>query len=62
MVLGYIPNLGMAKGKAKKQSATERLQDEHDCLRLITNQIKQIHNKGGFWTMVMLGRRVRVVV
>jgi len=61
MVLGYIPNLGMAKGKAKTQSATERLQDEHDCLRLITNQITKIHNEGGFWTMVM-GRRVRVIV
>ena len=61
LVLGYIPNLGHAKGKAKKQSATSRLQDEHNCLRLITNQIAQIHKDGGFWTTVM-GRKVRVVV
>ena len=61
LVLGYIPNLGHAKGKAKKQSATSRLQDEHNCLRLITNQIAQIHSDGGFWTTVM-GRKVRVVV
>lgn len=61
MVLGYIPNLGLAKGKAKTQSSTSRLQDEHDCLRLITNQIVDIHNNGGFWTTVM-GKKVRVVV
>jgi hypothetical protein len=32
MVLGYIPNLGYGKGKAKTQTSTMRLQDEHDCL------------------------------
>ena len=61
MVLGYIPNLSLAKGKAKTQSSTSRLQDEHDCLRLITNQIVDIHKEGGFWTTVM-GKKVRVVV
>ena len=61
MVLGYIPNLGLGKGKAKKQTSTMRLQDEHNCLRLITDQIAKIRNEGGFWTIVM-GRRVRVVV
>ena len=40
MVL-YIPNLGHGKGKAKRQTSTMRLQDEHDCLALITQQIIQ---------------------
>ena len=53
MVLGYIPNLGHGKGKAKKQTSTMRLQDEHDCLALITKQIIQIQTNGGFWTEVM---------
>ncbi len=30
-----------------------KLQDKHNCLSLITNQITQIHNQGGFWTKVM---------
>ncbi len=59
MVLGYIPNLGYGKGKAKKQMAEMKLQDEHNCFSLITNQIIKIHEEGGFWTEVM-GRRVCV--
>jgi len=59
MVLGYIPNLGFGKGKAKKQTSDMKLQDEHNCLSLITNQIIKIHNEGGFWTEVM-GQRVCV--
>jgi len=55
----YIPNLGFGKGKAKKQTSDMKLQDEHNCLSLITNQIIKIHNGGGFWTEVM-GRRVCV--
>jgi hypothetical protein len=39
MVLGYIPNLGYGKGKAEKQTAEMKLQDEHNCLSLLTNQI-----------------------
>jgi hypothetical protein len=48
IVLGYIPNLGFGKGTATQQTSTMKLQDEHNCLALITNQIKQIHNEGGF--------------
>ncbi len=59
MMLGYIPNLGHGKGKAKKKTAEMKLQDEHNCLSLITNQIIKIHEVGGFWTEVM-GRRVCV--
>jgi hypothetical protein len=32
MVLGYIPNLGYGKRKAKKQTPEMKLQDEHNCL------------------------------
>ncbi len=53
MVLGYIPNLGYEKGKTKKQTVEMKLQDEHNCLSLNTNQINKIHDKGGFWTEVM---------
>ncbi len=61
MVLGYIPNLGYEKGKAKNQTAEMKLQDEHNKISLITNQIIKIHEEGGFWTEVMvMGRRVRV--
>ncbi len=60
MVLGCIPNLEYGKGKAKKQQTAEmKLQDEHNCLSLITNQIINIHEEGGFWTEVM-GWRVCV--
>ncbi len=57
MVLGYIPNLGHGKGKAKRQTSTMQLQDEHDCLALITKQIIQIQRNSGFWTEVM-GKKV----
>jgi hypothetical protein len=30
-----------------------KVQDEHNCLSLITNQIIEIHEEGGFWTEVM---------
>jgi hypothetical protein len=30
-----------------------KLQDEHSCLSLITNQIIKIHQERGFWTEVM---------
>ncbi len=53
MVLSYIPNLGYGKGKAKKQTAKMKLQDEHNCFSLITNQIIKSHEEGGFWTEVM---------
>jgi hypothetical protein len=61
MVLGYILNLGLGKGIAKNQTSTMRLQDEHNCLCLIPDQISKIQNDAGFWTVVM-GQRVLVVV
>ena len=61
MVLGYVSNLGYGKGTAQSQTSLMKLQDEHNCLSLITNQIKKNHDEGGFWTEVM-GRRVCVKV
>ncbi len=52
MLLGYIPNLGYGKRKAKNQTPEMKLQDEHNCLSLITHQIIKIHEEGGFWTEV----------
>ncbi len=48
MVLGKNPNLGNGIGKAKKQTAEMKLQDEHNCFSLMTNQIIKIHEEGGF--------------
>ena len=59
MVLGYIPNLSHGKGKSNRQTSQEKLQDEHNCLRLITDQIKKIQEDGGIWTEVM-GKKVCV--
>jgi hypothetical protein len=53
LVLGYVPNLGYGKRTAQSQTSLMKLQDEHTCLSLITNQIKQIHDSGGFWTTIM---------
>jgi hypothetical protein len=36
-----------------------KLQDEHNCLSLITKQIIEFHEEGGFWPEVM-GRCVCV--
>jgi len=47
------PILDMEKEKQKKQTAEINLQDEHNCLSLITNRIIKNHEEGGFWTEVM---------
>ena len=39
MVFGYIPNLGYGKSKSNQLTPTMKLQDEHNCLSLITNQL-----------------------
>jgi hypothetical protein len=43
----------MEKEKQKNQTAEMKLQDEHNCLSLITNQIIKNCEEGGFWTEVM---------
>ncbi len=61
MVLGYIPNLGLEKGTKQAVSSTMKVQDKHNCLHLRTEQIKKIHQEGGFWTTI-IGGQVCVVV
>jgi hypothetical protein len=61
MVLGYITNLGLGKGTKQAVSSTMKEQDKHNRLCLITEQIKKIHQEGGFWTTIM-GQQVPVVV
>jgi hypothetical protein len=56
-VLGYIPNLTYGQGKSNNKDPRQKLQDEHNCLKLITDQIRELAN--GFATTV-LGRRVIV--
>ncbi len=60
MVL-YIPKLGLGKGTKQVVSSTMKVQDEHNCLCLITEQIKKIRRESGFWITTM-GWHDRVVV
>jgi len=56
-VLGYVPNLTLGKGGSSVQTSTQKVQDEHICLKHIFDQITKIHNDGGIKTNVM-GRQV----
>ena len=58
-VLGYIPNLSYGVGKSNNKRPINKLQDEHNCLRLITDQIDELSNNGGFTTYI-LGKLVTV--
>ena len=60
-VLGYIPNLGHGKGKSNRQDSRSKLQDEHNCLKLITDQIRKLNEDGGFVTNIM-GKQTKVFV
>lgn len=57
VVLGYIPNLSYGSGKSNTKEARDKLNDEHRCLRLITDQILDLCN--GF-DAVVLGRQVTI--
>jgi hypothetical protein len=56
-VLGYIPNLSYGTGKSSAKEARDKLNDEHRCLRLITDQILELSY--GFHTVV-LGQSVTI--
>ena len=56
-VLGYVPNLTLGKGGSSVQTSSQKVQDEHNCLKHIFDQITKIHNDGGIKTNVM-GRQV----
>ena len=57
--LGYIPNLSYGKNKADKTKTASKIQDEHTCLSAVFKSIRDIHNNGGFKTVVM-GKEVCV--
>jgi hypothetical protein len=56
-VLAYIPNLTYGSGKSNPKYSRDKLQDEHKCLKLVTDQIK--HLAPGFEAVVM-GKTVLV--
>ncbi len=55
--LEFVPNLNYHKGKFWKRSAQDKLQDKHNCLKVILKGISEVHLMGGIWTTV-LGRDV----
>jgi hypothetical protein len=59
--LSYIPNLSYGKNKADKRNTTDKVQDEHRCLSVALESIKEIHRMGGFYATVM-GREVKIKV
>ena len=60
-VLGYVPNLTLGKGGSSVQTSTQKVQDEHNCLKHIFDQIATKYNDGGIKTNVM-GRQVTLKV
>jgi hypothetical protein len=58
-VLGFVPNLSYGKGKHSKAPSREKLQDQHNCLKAILQNISSISKNGGFRTTI-LGREVTV--
>jgi hypothetical protein len=41
--LAYMPNLGYGKNKVDKTSTNDKIQDEHKCLSVAFESIRQIH-------------------
>ena len=60
-VLGYIPNLSFKRPQSSKEKPASKLQDEHNCLKFIIQQIGIVHKQGGIWLTVM-GKRVLVKI
>ena len=58
-IFGYIRNLGYGIGKSNNEKPRDKLQDEHNCLKLITDQIRDLNHDGGFQTYI-LGKLVTV--
>jgi hypothetical protein len=56
-----IPNLSYGKNKADKRDARDKIQDEHRCLSVEFESIKNIHRMGGFYATIM-GRTVKIKV
>ncbi len=51
--LGFVPNLNYCKGKFWKQSTHSKLQDQHNCLKVILEGISEVHWIGGIHTTVL---------
>ena len=47
-LLGYVPNLSAGKGEANRMSATDKIQNEHNCLAFILKSVIDINNRGEF--------------
>ena len=47
-LLGYVPNLSAGKGEANRMSATDKIQNEHNCLAFILKSVIDINNLGEF--------------
>ena len=60
-VLGYVPNLTLGKGGSSVQTSIQKVQDEHNCLKHIFDQIATKYNDGGIKTNVM-GRQVTLKI
>ena len=59
--LGYIPNLGYGKNSANRTETRLKVQDEHTCLSVTFQSLRDINRDGGFKAIVM-GKEVHVVV
>jgi hypothetical protein len=51
--------LNYGHGKSDYKQPVDKLEDEHKCLRLITDQIENLNKLGGFHTYI-LGKKVTV--
>ena len=60
-LLGYVPNLSAGKGEANRMSATNKIQNEHNCLAFILKSVIDINKHGGIRTTVM-GQQVHIKV
>ena len=47
-LLGYVPNLSAGKGEVNRMSATNKIQNEHNCLAFILKSVIDINNRGEF--------------
>jgi hypothetical protein len=59
--IGYITNLGYGRGTSNKTQTRDEIQDEHSCLSLSFESLKN-NNKGNGFQCVVLGRTVRVKI
>ncbi len=59
--ISYIPNLGYERGTSNKTLTRDEIQDEHSCISLAIQSLKNTYKENGF-QCVVLGHTVRVKV